>query len=128
MRETREEMRRGGDGDDGIWVTEIGWGSDPSSGSQLATTPRRQAALLRRTYSLMLDRRSAWNLRGVLWYTWRDPANPDGLCGWCASAGLVDNDLDPQAVLGRVHEADRRRALSPERAARPIARPPSRAE
>jgi len=96
MRETREEMRRGGDGGDGIWVTEIGWGSDPSSGSQLATTPRRQAALLRRTYGLMLGRRSAWNLRGVLWYTWRDPANPEGLCGWCASAGLVDDDLDPK--------------------------------
>ena len=31
---------------------------------------------------------------GALWYTWRDPANPVGRCGWCPSAGLVDNDLD----------------------------------
>ena len=35
-------------------------------------------------------------MRGALWYTWRDPANPVGLCGWCASAGLFDNDLDPK--------------------------------
>jgi hypothetical protein len=96
MRDARAEMRAGGDGDDAMWVTEIGWGSDPGGNSQLATTPERQARLLRETYTMMLDRRSAWNLRGVLWYTWRDPASPEGLCGWCASAGLVDDDLDPK--------------------------------
>ena len=43
---------------------------------------------------MMIAKRDRWNVEGVLWYTWRDPANPAGLCGWCGSAGLVDDDLD----------------------------------
>lgn len=91
---TYKQMKKGGNGDDGLWVTEIGWGSDPSINSELTKTPEKQAELLRKTYELLIRKREAWNVRGALWYTWRDPANPSGLCGWCASAGLVDNDLD----------------------------------
>ncbi len=91
---TYEQMVLGGDGADGLWVTEIGWGSSPSVPSNLAKSPARQAALLRETYELLIERRADWNLQGALWYTWRDPQDPASVCGWCASAGLVDDDLD----------------------------------
>jgi hypothetical protein len=91
---TYEQMELGGDGSDGIWVTEIGWGSDPGVDSDLATTPARQASLLGQAYELLIERRTEWNLQGALWYTWRDPQDPASVCGWCASAGLVDDDLD----------------------------------
>jgi hypothetical protein len=94
MEGTREAMEEGGVGDLGTWVTEVGWGSDKNVESQLTKTPDKQAALLTKTYEMMLENREDWNLRGVLWYTWRDAADPTGLCAWCPSAGLVDDDLD----------------------------------
>lgn len=93
---TREEMERAGLDGAGLWVTEIGWGSDPDVANPLGKTPRRQAQLLTRAYELLIERRDDWGLQGALWYTWRDPANPAGLCGWCPAAGLVDDDLDPK--------------------------------
>lgn len=95
MVKTRKAMKRGGDGDAGTWVTEIGWGSDPKVRSQLSKTPKKQGALLRKTYEMMAAERDTWNLEGVLWYTWRDAENPAGIvCGWCSSAGLLDDDMD----------------------------------
>lgn len=94
MAKTYKEMERGGDGDAGMWVTEFGWGSDTNVKSQLTKTPAKQASLLRKTYNMMIAKRSRWNVQGALWYTWRDAANPESLCGWCGSAGLVDDDLD----------------------------------
>jgi len=91
---TREAVDEGGDPDAALFVTEIGWGSNPDAGSQLGVTPEEQADLLGEAYELMIDERERWNLKGALWYTWRDPANPVDLCGWCASSGLLDNDLD----------------------------------
>ena len=96
MSRTHDVLEEVGEEETGVWVTEIGWGSDPRANNQLAKTPARQATLLTRAYELMIERRERWNVRGVLWYTWRDAANPVGLCGWCASAGLVDDDLDPK--------------------------------
>jgi hypothetical protein len=95
MELTRKVMKEGGDGGDDIWVTEIGWGSDPNVRSDLSKNPAKQASLLRKTFKMMLTRRDRWNVGGVLWYTWRDADDPTALvCGWCGSAGLVDRDLD----------------------------------
>jgi len=81
-------------GDDAsLWVTEIGWGSDPSSGNDLAKTPDQQADLLSASYEALLERQEALDLRGVIWYTWHD-AELVGECAWCPSAGLVDSDRD----------------------------------
>ena len=81
-------------GDDAaLWVTEIGWGSDPSSGNDLAKTPEQQAALLSKSFSKLLGERDALGLQGIIWYTWHD-GDLGGDCVWCASAGLVDADRD----------------------------------
>lgn len=93
---TREIVDEAGDEDAALFVTEIGWGSDPDLPSQLTVSRPEQARLLRRAYKMMIRKREDWDLKGALWYTWRDPTNPAGLCGWCASAGLLDDDLDPK--------------------------------
>ena len=78
-----------------IWATEIGWGSNPKSGNDLAKTPEEQAELLGTTFSELGDRRDELGLEGVVWYTWHDSTESAvGECGWCASAGLVDADRD----------------------------------
>lgn len=77
----------------GMWITEIGWGSDPSSGNDLAKTPEQQGELLDQSYTSLLDRRDELGLEGVIWFTWRD-VDTGVECGWCATAGLVDGDRD----------------------------------
>lgn len=94
MNRTVKAMRKSGAGDKRTIVTEIGWGSNPETKSQLAKTPAEQAKLLRQSFEIFIKGRKRWNLDGVLWYTWRDPASSVGLCGWCADAGLLDRDLD----------------------------------
>ena len=90
---TREAVDEAGN-DAGLWVTELGWGSDPSSGNQLAKTPEEQAQLLSESFNELYDRRDEWGLRGVVWFTWRDTPGPVGDCVWCQTAGLVDPDRD----------------------------------
>jgi hypothetical protein len=82
-----------------IWATEIGWGSNPKSGNDLAKTPEEQAELLSVTLGELSDRRDELDLDGVVWYTWHDSLEPAvGECGWCATAGLVDADRDTKPV------------------------------
>lgn len=81
-------------GDDAsLWVTEIGWGSDPDAGKDLGKTPEQQGELLASTLGELLDRREELRLDGVIWFTWRD-VDTGVDCAWCASAGLVDADRD----------------------------------
>ncbi|MEZ5074392.1 MAG: glycosyl hydrolase [Solirubrobacterales bacterium] len=78
-----------------LWATEIGWGSSPKSGNDLAKTPDEQADLLAKSFGELSDRRDELGLDGVVWYTWHDSTESSvGECGWCASAGLVDADRD----------------------------------
>lgn len=90
--ETHQVVEDAGD-DATTWITEIGWGSDPSSGNDLAKTPEKQAQLLTKSYEALLAEREAIDLQGIIWYTWHD-GDPGGDCAWCASAGLLDGDRD----------------------------------
>jgi hypothetical protein len=83
------------DGDDaGLWVTELGWGSDPQVPNDLAKSPDEQAQLLSDSLGSMYDERDTWGLRGVVWFTWRDSEEKVGSCLWCRTAGLIDADGD----------------------------------
>lgn len=89
---THDFIEEAGD-DASLWVTEIGWGSDPESPNQLAKTPEEQAELLEGSFTELLARREELTLGGILWFTWRD-VDIGVDCGWCATAGLVDGDRD----------------------------------
>lgn len=94
VQKTRKTLEDAG-ADVPMWATEIGWGSNPKSGNDLAKTPEEQADLLSRTIGELSDRREELGLDGVVWYTWHDSTESAvGECGWCASAGLVDADRD----------------------------------
>lgn len=91
---TREVVADSGDGQD-LWVTEIGWSSNPVGGSDQAKTPDEQATLLTESLGDLYERREELGLRGVIWFTWHDLVEDSlGDCTWCASAGLVDADRD----------------------------------
>lgn len=90
---TREAIDAAGD-DASIWITELGWSSDPNGSADQAKSPEQQANLLRKSFTKMSEERDTWALEGVIWFTWRDSVGPVGECVWCEFAGLVDTDRD----------------------------------
>jgi len=64
VEETRKTLDRAGMKRTPIWVTEIGWGSDPSSGADLAKTPQEQADLLSESFGALRDSRDELGVGG----------------------------------------------------------------
>lgn len=78
-----------------LWITEIGWASDPAPGADQSKTPEVQAELLTKSLGTFWERREELGLLGVIWFTWHDlDEGTLGDCVWCATAGLLDTDRD----------------------------------
>jgi len=96
----REKIKKAGGGKPPIWITELGWGSAGTNGHDLIKSPAGQRKMLQKSFNLVLDKKGKWKIRRLLWFTWRDPvdaADPVGVvCGWCASAGLLQQDSSPK--------------------------------
>jgi polysaccharide biosynthesis protein PslG len=93
----RRAMRAGGVGGKRLWISEIGWGSDPPVANRpLIKGPEGQRSLLQKSFKLLEARRTGWNLEGVLWYSWRDPGIGYENCPFCSSSGLFQENGDPK--------------------------------
>lgn len=70
----------------GLYITEMGWGSqnDPHEVA-FEQGIRGQARELRDAYRYLIDNRHRLNLKGTYWYSWKDVA---GSCNFCDSVGL----------------------------------------
>lgn len=74
-----------------LWLTEVGWGSKKGgTTSRLGVGKKKQAKLLKQSFSLLIKKRGKWKIGGVLYYTWRDLPRNQSPCDWCASAGLFN--------------------------------------
>lgn len=72
----------------GLYVTEMGWGSqnDPSVVA-FEQGIQGQVRELRKAYRYLIANRSRLNLQGTYWYSWKD--NPEyTACSFCDSVGL----------------------------------------
>lgn len=92
LEELTEEMREviveNRDLTAGLYLTEMGWGSqnDPQVVA-FEQGIRGQARELRKSYSYLIGNRHRLNLKGTYWYSWKD--NPDyTACSFCDSVGL----------------------------------------
>jgi hypothetical protein len=94
----RRVMDAHGDSATPIWVTELGWGATPDGKGKFADTIEGQATRLTEAFTLLAAQRRQWNIAKVLWYTWQDTPPDHAACSWCATAGLVDVDLQPKPV------------------------------
>jgi hypothetical protein len=75
-----------------LYVTEVGWSSDP--GTILGRTLTGQAQQLSQAFSLLSRMQGPWKLQRVYWFSLTD-AGP-GLCPFCASDGLFTQDFNPK--------------------------------
>lgn len=89
-----DAARAAGDPDVGLWVTELGWGSG-DNGHPLEQGEEGQADLLSSSFELLSSHREDWNVRGIVWFTWRD-RNDEEVCEFCRNAGLFDADGNPK--------------------------------
>lgn len=70
----------------GLYVTELGWGSQRNPARvSFEVGLREQARQLRAAYGYLISNRRRLNLKQVGWFTWKDAR---GLCSFCDSTGL----------------------------------------
>jgi hypothetical protein len=82
----RRVMLRHGDRRTGLYITEMGWGSQHDPRRVAFEVGRRaQARELRAAYSYLIGNRRRLNLTQVYWFSWKDAAL---LCNFCDSSGL----------------------------------------
>jgi hypothetical protein len=86
--EVREVVLENHDAATGLYITEMGWGSqnDPRVVA-FEQGIEGQARELRKAYGYLIASRNKLNLKGVYWYSWKD--NPEyAACSFCDSVGL----------------------------------------
>jgi hypothetical protein len=95
--QVRKVMKRHGDKRTPTWITEIGWGSAESAGEPLLKGEQGQKEMLRRAFKL-LNRVRDWRVRGIVWFSWRDPGDFVEGCTspFCLSSGLLDENGNPK--------------------------------
>jgi hypothetical protein len=94
----RRVMRERCGGTKPTWISEFGYGS-AAYNHRLNFGLQGQATMLRRTFNLWQQRASRWQVRGVMWYQWRDPANGNPDCSFCSSSGLLFSNGDPKPAF-----------------------------
>jgi hypothetical protein len=97
-RRTRQVIKRHHDGHTALWLTEVGWGSEPGTRRwPLNKGLQGQARMLRKSFKLVLHMRRSWHIQRLFWFDWRDPAAGGGAsCSFCPSAGLLRHNQNPK--------------------------------
>lgn len=85
VEEVRQTMVRHGDRRSGLFLTEVGWGSQGNSPISFEVGKRGQARELRAAYRYLIANRGRLKLQQVDWFTWKDMP---GSCNFCDSTGL----------------------------------------
>ena len=84
--ETRRVLARNHDGNKPLYITEMGWSSEPRDPhDSFAKGVRGQARELKGAFRLLMRNQHRWRIRGVYWFSVNDYA---GLCNFCGGTGL----------------------------------------
>lgn len=89
--ELREVVLDNRDPRAGLYITEMGWGSQ-NNFRQVAFEQGKsgQVRQLRDSYAYLLSNRGRLNLKGTYWFSWKDVR---GSCSFCDSVGLFRSGL-----------------------------------
>lgn len=100
LRNLRRIMRRHGDAEATLYLTELGWGSD-SGPTRWQRGLYGQARQLDKAFSIIAANRLRWRIRGAWWFTWTDEG---GSCVFCTSAGLLTAKREAKPAWYRFNE------------------------
>ncbi len=91
----RGVLREAGDGAKGLWITELGWSSEPPAGigDRFAKGARGQARELKGAFNLLERHQAAWKLQRVFWFSVDDEP---GNCNFCGGSGLFGAGFTPK--------------------------------
>jgi hypothetical protein len=104
-RAMRKLMRRAGDPNAGLWITNFGW-ADRGRRGRLRTSRRRQAKRLRQTLVRLARERRRLRLGGIGYVTWRD-GSAARRRSWQRRAGLLDRRGKRKPAYGSFRAAAR---------------------
>ena len=82
----RKIMKKAGDANADMYVTEVGAGS-AKGGSSLNRGKDGQAELLTDIYKYFIKKRNSFNVQEVDWFSWQD--QKVAICDWCKTSGLL---------------------------------------
>jgi hypothetical protein len=94
VEEVREVMKKRHDAGTGIWITELGWSSEPKTpGNSFAKGPAGQAQQLRGAFSLLKKNQRKWRIQRVYWFSIDDYG---AACNFCDGSGLFGAGFTPK--------------------------------
>lgn len=95
IEEFRQVLARNHDARKGLWITEIGWSSEPygQEHDSFAKGPAGQARELKAAFSLFVHKAAKWRLKRVYWFSVDDNR---GNCNFCGGSGLFGPGFAPK--------------------------------
>ena len=90
----RQVLSENHDAGKGLWITEIGWSSEPlSHNDSFAKGPAGQVKQLKGAFNLFKRRAAAWKLKRIYWFSVDDAP---GNCNFCGGSGLFGEGFLPK--------------------------------
>jgi len=90
----RQVLEENHDGGKGLWITEIGWSSEPASrGDSFAKGPSGQVTQLKGAFNLFKHKQAKWKLKRIYWFSVDDEP---GACNFCGGSGLFGEGFVPK--------------------------------
>jgi hypothetical protein len=97
IEEVRDVQQANGDAGKGLWITELGWSSQPPPANPFANIfakgPNGQASQLKGAFSLLSAKQAKWKLQRVYWFSVDDQP---GTCNFCDGSGLFAHGFVPK--------------------------------
>jgi polysaccharide biosynthesis protein PslG len=94
IEDLRATLKKNRDPGKGIWITELGWSSQPPNPNNLfAKGPGGQAKQLRGAFSLLKRNQVKWKLKQLFWFSVDDQK---GVCNFCDGSGLFGDGFVPK--------------------------------
>jgi hypothetical protein len=95
IEEFRDVLVANKDAAKGLWITELGWSSQPPDPVRniFAKGLAGQAAQLKGAFSLLVAKQAKWKLQRVYWFSVDDQ---DGICNFCNGTGLFAQGFVPK--------------------------------
>lgn len=94
IEEVRAVMKANHDAGKGLWITELGWSSQPETRSNLfAKGLNGQTRELKGAFRVLTKNQRKWRLRQVYWFSVDDV---QGACNFCNGSGLFSQPFTPK--------------------------------